>query len=133
MGLGLLLGGRFGGQLSVGACVGTKQGAMALGVSVGMRVVMLVGEPDVERGQCPRNQPPSGSSHVFILFVEFLLSLRDRSVWLQRVGSSWLARIFREKLKAFLSGPGSTAEATLSSEFILIFWGALCPLSHSTT
>lgn len=45
MGLGLLLGGRFGGQLSVGACVGTKEGAMALGLSVGMRVVMLVGEP----------------------------------------------------------------------------------------
>ena len=38
-----------------------------------------------------------------------------------------------EKLKAFLSGPGSKAEATLSSESILIFGGALCPLSHSTT
>ena len=45
MGLGLLLGGQFEGQLSVGACVGTKEGAMALGLSVGMRVVMLVGEP----------------------------------------------------------------------------------------
>ena len=61
MGLGLLLGVRFGGQLSVGACVGTQEGAMDQGVSVGIRVVMLVGEPDVERLQCPRNQPSSGS------------------------------------------------------------------------
>ena len=45
MGLGLLLGGRFGGQLSVGACVGTEEGAMDLGVSVGIRVIMVVGEP----------------------------------------------------------------------------------------
>ena len=61
VGLGLLLGGQFEGQLSVGACVGTKEGAMALGLSVGMRVVMLVGEPDVERLQSPRNQLSSGS------------------------------------------------------------------------
>ena len=60
VGLGLLLGGQFGGQLSVGA-FGTKEGAMDQGVSVGIRVVMLVGEPDVERLQCPRNQPSSCS------------------------------------------------------------------------
>lgn len=71
MGLGLLLGGRFGGQLSVGACVGTEEGAMALGLSVGMRVVMLVGEPDVERLHCPRNQPPSGSSHAYSYLLNF--------------------------------------------------------------
>lgn len=60
MGLGLLLGVRFGGQLSVGA-FGTEEGAMDQGVSVGIRVVMLVGEPDVERLQSPRNQLSSGS------------------------------------------------------------------------
>ena len=60
VGLGLLLGGQFGGQLSVGA-FGTEEGAMDQGVSVRIRVVMLVGQPDVERLQCPRNQPSSGS------------------------------------------------------------------------
>jgi len=60
VGLGLLLGVRFGGQLSVGA-FGTEEGAMDQGVSVGIRVVMLVGEPDVERLQSPRNQLSSGS------------------------------------------------------------------------
>ena len=60
VGLGLLLGGQFGGQLSVGA-FGTKEGAMDQGVSVGIRVVMLVLEPDLEPLQCPRNQPSSGS------------------------------------------------------------------------
>ena len=71
MGLGLLLAGRFGGQLSVGACVGTKQGAMALGVSVGIRVVMLLGAPDVELLQCLRNQPPSGSSRASSYLLNF--------------------------------------------------------------
>ena len=60
VGLGLLLGGQFCGQLSVGA-FGTEEGAMDQGVSVGIRVVMLVGEPDLEPLQCPRNQPSSGS------------------------------------------------------------------------
>lgn len=74
---------------------------MALGVSVGMRVVMLVGEPDVERLQCPRNQPPRLFSCLF-LFTEFLLSLRDLgcSVWGL---AGWLG-IFREMLK-HSSGP----------------------------
>ena len=49
------------GQLSVGACVGTEEGAMDQGVSVGIRVVMLVLEPDLEPLQCLRNQPSSGS------------------------------------------------------------------------
>ena len=48
------------GQLSVGA-FGTEEGAMDQGVSVGIRVVMLVLEPDLEPLQCPRNQPSSGS------------------------------------------------------------------------
>ena len=60
VGLGLLLGGQFGGQLSVGA-FGTEEGAMDQGVSVGIRVVMLVLEPDLEPLQCLRNQPSSGS------------------------------------------------------------------------
>ena len=34
---------------------------MDQGVSVGIRVVMLVGQPDLEPLQCPRNQPSSGS------------------------------------------------------------------------
>ena len=34
---------------------------MDQGVSVGIRVVMFVGQPDLERLQCPRNQPSSGS------------------------------------------------------------------------
>ena len=60
VGLGILLGGRFGGQLSVGA-FGTEEGAMDQGVSVGIRVVMFVGQPDLDPLQCPRNQPSSCS------------------------------------------------------------------------